>query len=157
MALVVNTLKSQLENNWLVPEGGTFPGSAAESAKHFASAVASWFSAAQANGFPCGTASARQGQLSGQLVSAFQAGSATAAAQGMASALAAYIAGQSFGAGVASPPAGIAAAASMLTTALSTLELDPSTRAQQIAQACQTLALTTVVTFPPPMPPANVL
>ena len=157
MALSPSTLKSQLENNWLVPEGGTFPSSPTESANHFASAVASWFGAAQANGIPCSTASARQAQLSGLLGSACQAGTAATAAQGVASALAAYIAGQLFGPGVAAPPVGVAAASSSLTATFSNLDLDNSARAQQIALACQTLALTTVVTFPPPAPPGNVL
>jgi len=158
MPLILSTLKTSLENNWLVPEGGSYPASPQESADRFATAVASWFSAAQANGIPCTTAQARKSQLASQLALTFQQdpGSAASAAQGMANALTLYITGQVFGAGAASPPLGTAAAISSLTTTFSNLDLDNATRAQQLALACQTLALTTVVTFPPPTPPANV-
>jgi hypothetical protein len=158
MPLSLSTLKSSLENNWLVPEGGSYPATPQESADRFATAVASWFSTAQASGFPCSTAQARKAQLSSQLTLTFQQdpGSAASAAQGIADALSLYIAGQLFGAGVASPPVGTAAASSSLVTTFSNLELDNSTRAQQIALACQTLALTTAVIFPSPLPPGTV-
>lgn len=156
MPLVVATLKSQLELNWLVPEGGTYPDTVQVSADHFATAVASWFSAAQANGIPCTTAMARKSQLSGQAASALAAGDALAAGQALAGALSAYMAGQTFGAGVSAAPLGTAIAATALGGVFSNLDLSSSDRAQQIAQACQDLAVTTVVTFPSPMPPANV-
>lgn len=159
MALVLITLKSSLENHWLVPEGGDYPSSPQESANRFASAVASWFSTAQANGFPCSTAQARQGQLATQLTLAFQRdpGSADAVAQDIANALSLYIAGQLFGTGTAGMPAGSSAAISSLLSTFSNLELDNSTRAQQIALACQTLALSTQVAFTSPPLITNIL
>jgi hypothetical protein len=158
MPLSLSTLKSSLENNWLVPEGGDYPSSPQESANRFATAVANWFSTAQANGFPCSTAQARKGQLATQLTFTFQQdpGTPLSAAQGIADALSLYITGQLFGAGAAGLPPGTAAATSSLLSTFSNLELDNSTRAQQIALACQTLAISTLVTFPSPLPPANV-
>jgi hypothetical protein len=158
MALILSTLKTKLENDWLVPEGGSFPANAGESANRFAAAVASWFSTAQANGIPCSTALARQAQLALLLVPKLGQvpGTPASAAQGIVDALALYIAGQIFGAGAAAAPLGTVAAITSLTATFADLELDNSNRAEQIAQACQTLALTAVVTFPSPTPPANV-
>ncbi|MBN1203774.1 MAG: hypothetical protein JXB05_02475 [Myxococcaceae bacterium] len=152
MALNPSALKTQLEQGWL---NASFPENVAVSADRFASAVASWFSAAQAAGFPCTTAMARQSQLSGQLATALNAGSAASAGQALASALAAYMTGQLFGAGSSAAPTGTSAAATALIAAFS--DLNPQTpnalRAQQIATACQALAVTTLVTFPPSVPP----
>lgn len=152
MALDPSALKTQLDQGWL---SASFPDTAQISADRFASAVAMWFSAAQAAGFPCSTATARQSQLSGLLVAALASGSAVSAAQGLASALAAYMTGQVFGAGIAAAPLGTSAAAAAFTTALS--DLSPQTpnalRAQSLATACQALALTVIVTFPPSTPP----
>ncbi|MCY1019294.1 hypothetical protein [Pyxidicoccus sp. MSG2] len=156
MALVVATLKSQLELNWLVPKGGSFPENVQQSANRFADAVATWFSTAQANLVPCTTAQARKGQLATQAASAFNAGSALAAGQDLATALSAYIQGQLFGTGTAGPPAGTALAASAFGATFTNVDLENGVRAQQLAQACQALALSTVVAFPTPLPPGNV-
>ncbi|MBN1203484.1 MAG: hypothetical protein JXB05_00985 [Myxococcaceae bacterium] len=157
MALNPSALKTSLETDWLVPEGGTFPSSPEESAARFASAVASWFSSAQANLIPCTTAQVREPQLADALGPAFKAGTAEKAGDEVAKALESYIKDQVFGAGVANAPLGTAAAAQALSGIFSNLELANDARALQIAQACQTMALTTVVKFPSPTPPANVM
>lgn len=157
MALIAAALKTSLELNWLVPEGGTFPQSAEESADRFATAVANWFSAAQANGIPCTTAQARKSQLGTAVASAFKTRDAALAGQGLANALSAYLTGQSFGAGVSNAPLGTALATTAFSSAFANLQLGNSARAQAIAGACQALALTTIVIFPAPMPPANVM
>lgn len=159
MALVSSVLQSQLETAWLVPPGGSYPESVQVSGDRFASAVASWFSLAQANGIPCDTATDRQAQLASLVTSAFSAvptATADSAAQGLAKALTDYITGQQFGDGVAAPPAGGAAAASAFSAVLSDLELPNTARAQLLANACQDLARSTFVTFPPStsLPPA---
>lgn len=156
MPLSDSTLKSQLELHWLVPEGGSFPANVQQSAERFASAVATWFSDAQANGLPCTTAQARKSELASQAATAFAAGSAALAGQGLANALSAYILNQTFGAGVAGTPTGATAAVSAFTETFSNLKLANGDRAQKLAEACQKLALSTIVTFPPPTPPANV-
>lgn len=152
MALDPNTLKTQLQQSWL---DASFPDTAQISADRFASAVATWFTAAQAAGFPCSTAMARQSQLSGLISAAFISGSAASVAQGLASALAAYMTGQVFGVGVAAAPLGTTAAIAAFTATFS--DLSPQTpnalRAQQLATACQALAITVIVTFPPSVPP----
>lgn len=152
MALSPSTLKSQLETAWLVPPGGSYPENAQASADRFANAVASWLSLAQANGFPCTTAAARKSQLASLLAIAFQTGSASSAAQALANALTLYITGQQFGSGVAAPPTGASAAASAFSAIFSNRELPNPARAQLLADACQALALTTLVAFPPPLP-----
>ena len=159
MALNPSTLQSELEQSWL---SDSFPDAVLLSADRFASVVATWFSAAQAAGFPCSSAMARKADLMGQLVSALGAMSAAGAGQGMASALAVYMTGQVFGAGVASPPTGAAAAGAAFTATF--LDVSNQTtnamRAQRIAQACQAMAITTIVIFPPstpPIPPSPVM
>lgn len=156
MALVVATLKTQLELHWLTPPGGTFPANVTLSADHFASAVASWFSLAQANGVPCTTAQARRPQLSLLAATAFSAGTADAAAQKLASALATYITGQLFGAGTAGAPARTADVEMAFRATFGDLELSNGDRAQRLAQACQDLATSTLVAFPAPAPLAKV-
>jgi len=156
MALSPSALQSQLETAWLVPPGGSYPEDAQASGDRFASAVASWFSLAQANGIPCGTATVRQSQLASLLAISFSTGAAASAGQALADALVLYITGQLFGPGVAAPPTGGAAAASAFSSAFSNLELPSAARAQLLASACQALALTTLVTFPPPTPPAPI-
>lgn len=156
MALVPSALQSQLETAWLVPPGGSYPGSPQVSADRFASAVASWFSLAQANGIPCATATARKSQLASLLATALSTGAAASAGQGLANALSLYMTGQQFGPGVAAPPTGSAAAVAAFSAAFANLELPNAARAQQFASACQALALTTIVTFPPPMPPSPI-
>lgn len=157
MALNPSTLQSQLETGWLVPPGGSFPDNAQVSGDRFATAVATWFSLAQANGIPCATATARKSQLASLAAAAFAGGSAASAGQSLANALTAYMAGQQFGPGVAAPPTGTAAAASSFVATFSNLQMPNSARAAQLAAACQTLALTVIVTFPSPIPPSPVL
>jgi hypothetical protein len=65
------------------------------------------------------------------------------------------MAGQSFGAGVASPPAAASVAQSAFTSVFSDLDMSPSTRANQIASAVHTLAQSTTVIFPPVISPPS--
>lgn len=150
--LVISTLKSSLKQDWLGPH----PQSAEESGQRFADAVASWFSAAQAGAFPCSTATARAGQLASSAASALQKGTAAAAGMALALAVAQYMAGQLFGAGVAGMPLAMSAAAASIGATFGNLNLSNDERAQAIASACTVLAASTLVTFPPPLPPAPV-
>ncbi|MEZ4293402.1 MAG: hypothetical protein R3B70_00375 [Polyangiaceae bacterium] len=157
MPLLFDTLKTQLEQTWLVPEGGSFPSSVNESADHFATAVSSWFAAGQAAGFPCTTALPRKGQLLAAATGALSAQSAQAAGAQLAMGVAAYIAGQTFAGpvpGTATFPIGAGAAVSQMIAVFSDTEGSVSQKAQQIATACTLLATTTLVVFPvPPGPP----
>lgn len=154
MALVFDTLKSQLENSWLVPDGGSYPESVSESGDRFAAAVSSWFSSAMAGAFPCSTAMARRSQLAAAATAALGAGSAQAAGSQLAMGVAAYIAGQSFLPGTASFPAGLGAAVSQMIAVFSDVDGSVSQKAQQMATACTLLATTTLVITPvPPGPP----
>jgi hypothetical protein len=154
MPLVLDTLKSQLENSWLVPEGGSFPQSVTESGEHFATAVAGWFAAGQAAGLPCATAMARKSQLAAAAAAALAASSAQAAGAQLAMGVAAYMAGQSFPPGIASFPAAAGAAVSQMIAVFSDVDGSVAQKAQQIASACTILATTTLVIFPiPPGPP----
>lgn len=150
MVIQASTLKISLENDWLVREGGSYPDSVQISGQKFAQAVAQWFSLAQANGLPCSTAIARQGQLALQASSALQIGQAQGAGSQLALAIANYYAGQSFGSGVASFPMALPAGISTISLVFSNLELSNADRAQQIATACYTLAVSTIVVFPNP-------
>jgi hypothetical protein len=150
MPLSPGALKSLLEARWIVPEGGAFPGDAQESADRFAEAVATWFQAALAMGFPCATAQARKSQLAAQATAALSVGSPPAAGQLLAAAVASYYAGQSFGTGVASFPLGLPAGASLLAATFSDLESPRGKRAQDVATACQLMALSTLVVFAAP-------
>jgi hypothetical protein len=161
MALVFDALKSQLEHNWLVPEGGQFPKSVTESAEKFADAVVQWFSLAQANGIPCATAMARKGQLVAAAAGALSAQSAQAAGSQLALGVAAYIAGQSFPPGAALFPIATSAAISQLVGVFSDLSGKVPQKAAQVAGACTVLAMSTQVAgfpVPPfPMPVAPIL
>ena len=150
MALQVSQLKNALENDWLVPEGGGYPDSVSQSGQKFAQAVAQWFAAAQAAGIPCATALARQSQLMGQASAALQIGQAQGAGAQLALAVATYYAGQSFGPGVATFPVAVAAGVSSIGAVFADHEMAMPDRAQQIATACQTMAVSTVVAFPNP-------
>lgn len=150
--LVLDTLKTSLTQDWLGPH----PQNAQESGQRFADAVANWFSAAQAGAFPCATATARAGQLAASAASAFQVGVAPGAGQMLALAVAQYMAGQLFGSGVAAMPLATAAAAATLGVTFANLNLSTDDRAQAVASACTVLAVSTLVTFPPPLPPAPV-
>ncbi|MBK8258017.1 MAG: hypothetical protein IPK82_35795 [Polyangiaceae bacterium] len=159
MALMNDSLKSQLENNWLVPEGGQFPNSVAESAQRFADAVVQWFSLAQANGIPCATAMARKAQLVASATGALSAQSAQAAGTQLAMGVAGYIAGQSFPPGAALFPLAASSAASMMIGAFSDVNGSISQKASTIASACTILATSTqaagfpLPAFPTPMAP----
>jgi hypothetical protein len=155
--LVPTALASSLESSWLVAEGGEYPSSPSESGDKFAAAVSSWFGGAMAAGFPCSTASARKSQLASSATAAIQAGDAALAGMQLAVGLMGYMAGQIFGAGVASPPTAVSAAQSAITGVFSNLDLANSARASQIATGIHTLAISTIVIFPPVIsPPAPV-
>jgi hypothetical protein len=158
VALSLDVLKSALEQRWLVPSGGAFPSTPAESADRFAAAVSGWFASAQAGAFPCTTAALRRAQLAAGALQALQAQTAPAAGNLLAVALASYLAGQQFGAGIAAPPLATAAAGAAIGTALADVQASGAARAQRIASACTLLASSTLVTFapPPPLPPAPV-
>ncbi len=153
MALSPSMLATSLENDWLVAEGGEYPASPMQSGDAFAGAVASWFGLATAGPFPCSTASARRSQLAGGATGALQAGDANVAGTQLALALMSYMVGQVFGAGVASPPSAVSAAQSAIAGAFSDLEASHSARANQIAGGVHTLALSTIVIFPPVISP----
>ena len=87
MALAPASLASNLSSGWLVPEGGSYPRSAAESGDRFATAVASWFGAATAGPYPCTTAAARRSQLAAAAAGAFHAQSPALAATLLATAV----------------------------------------------------------------------
>lgn len=153
MALVSTALASDLASNWLVPEGGEYPSSPSQSGDKFAAAVSSWFGAATAGPYPCTTASARRSQLASSATAAIQAGQASLAGMQLAIGLMGYMAGQMFGPGVASPPTAVSAAQSAITGAFSNLDLPINTRANQIATGVYTLAISTIVVFPPVISP----
>src|SRR5580693_374745 len=133
MPLVLDNLKTALGQQWLVPDGGSYPGSVAESGDHFATAVANWFALGMAGAFPCTTAMARQSQLSSAAAAALSAMAAPAAGAQLALAVATYMAGQAFGAGVAAMPIATSAAVAMMTATFSDLNGSVSDKAQQIA------------------------
>ncbi|AGP41500.1 hypothetical protein [Sorangium cellulosum] len=155
MALVLDTLKTSLEQQWLVPEQGSYPQSVMESADRFAGAVAGWFAAAQAAGIPCATAAARRAQLMSAAAGALAAGTAPAAGAQLALAVAGYIAGQSFPPGTASFPIATSAAVSLMTATFSDVNGSVAQKAQQIAAACALLAASTLVVFPVAPPPPS--
>jgi hypothetical protein len=157
MPLAPPTLASSLENRWLSAEGKTdLPSSPADSADRFAGAVSEWFSAAAAAGFPCATATARRAQLAGAATAALQAQHPRIAGQQLGLAVASYMAGQAFGAGVSSFPAAASVMSSEFGAVFADLDLAPSARAQRLANACMSAAVSTMVVFPPPMTPAPV-
>ena len=153
MALVTTALASSLESSWLVPEGNDHPSSPSQSGDKFAAAVSSWFAAATAGPFPCSTASARRSQLAASATGAIQANDPSLAGMQLAIGLMGYMAGQVFGAGVASPPTAVSAAQSAITSVFSNLDLPNSARANQIATGVYTLAISTIVIFPPVISP----
>jgi hypothetical protein len=154
--LVPSVLEDSLRKDWLVEPGGSFPSSPPESGQRFARAVALWFSTATAGVFPCATALARQGQLAGQATAALSAGAPPAVGSQLATAVAGYMAGQAFGAGTAAMPAAVAAVAPAFAAVFSNLTLELPDRARLIALGCYALALSTIVVFPPPLPPLPV-
>ena len=150
MALSAGTLKSSLENDWLVAGGKAHPASVVISAQKFASAVAQWFALAQANGLPCTTALARMSQLQGQAAAALQAGQPPAAGALLALAVASYYAGQTFGPGVATFPAAVGVGIADIGGVFADHDATNADRAQIIANACHVMAASTVVAFPNP-------
>lgn len=158
MALVSSALASSLESSWLVPDGGQYPSTAAASGDKFAAAVSTWFGAATAGPYPCSTASARRSQLAAAATAAIQAKDPSLAGMQLAIGLMSYMAGQVFGPGVASPPTAVSAAQSAITSVFSNLDLSNGARANQIATGTYTLAISTIVVFPPVIsPPTPVL
>lgn len=156
MPLVFDTLKTALEQQWLVPEGGSFPESVTQSGDRFAAAVSSWFATAQAAAFPCSTALVKRPLLASAAAGALAANAAPAAGSQLALAVATYIAGQLFGAGVAGMPIATPAAITQMTATFSDTNGAVAQKAQQIATACTLLATSTIVVFPAPLPPAPI-
>jgi hypothetical protein len=155
MPLVSSALGSSLNSQWLVAEGGQYPASPSESGDRFAGAVATWFAQAMAGGFPCSTATARRSQLAASAGAAFQADDANLAGTQLAIGLMGYMAGQLFGAGVASPPTAVSAAQSAFTATFQDLDAANGPRADRIAAGVHTLAVSTIVIFPPPIGPPS--
>jgi hypothetical protein len=158
MALVLASLKSSFESQWLVPEGGTFPASASESGDHFATAMSTWFSTAMAGAFPCSTATARKSQLASAAGAAFDTKASVASGNALALGIALYIVGQSFGTGIANMPLAVSAAGSLFGATFADTSSGISAKAQQFATGCLLLAVSTIVIFPPapPLPPLPV-
>ena len=147
MPLVLASLKSSLEGQWLVAEGGSYPASANESGDRFATAVAGWFSASMAAGFPCTTAMARKSQLASAAGAAFATEASTAAGNMLALGVALYIVGQSFGPGFAGMPIAQSAAGAMFGATFADTNAGIADKAQQIANGCLVLAVSTIVAF----------
>ena len=156
MPLVLASLKSSFESQWLVPSGGSYPASAQESGDRFATAVATWFSAAAAGAFPCTTAMARKSQLAASAAAAFSTQASVAAGNALALGVALYIVGQQFGAGIANIPLAQGAVGPLFGAAFADLQSGISEKAQQVATGCLLLAVSTIVVFPPPLTPLPV-
>lgn len=150
------SLAAQLRQRWL-PAGDDFPSSVDESARRFADVVAPWFGAGAANGIACTTAQARKSGLASSAASALAAGDARGAGQQLALAVAQFMAGQAFGPGMSAMPVAAPALVIALGEVFASHELDADARATLIAAATYATALSTIVTFPPPMPPGPVL
>lgn len=158
MVLIPPALAADLYEGWLGGDGGNYPASVVESGDRFAHAVSGWFSAATAGAFPCATASARRPQLAGSAAMALQAGAPPLAGQQLAVAVVGYMTGQVFGAGIASPPAAAAAAQAAFAAVFANPDLETDDRATLIATGVYTLAVSTLVVFPPVVsPPLPVL
>lgn len=157
MPLIPLALADALEQQWLASDSaGQNPSSVAESGDRFAGAVAQWFSQALAAGFPCATASARRPQLASEAAVALASPTAEVAGARLGAAVALYMSGQLFGAGVAGAPIATAAAVAAFAAVFADLDAAPRDRALQLGLGCWGLALSTLVTFPPPLPPAPV-
>ena len=157
MPLVPSLLSLSLQSQWLPRDGdGPFHDDVPASARALAGAIADWFAMAMAAGFPCVTAAARKSQLEALLIPALQAGLAPVAGQQVGLAFMAYVAGQAFGPGVSAPPSATAAAGAAIGAAFADRDGPQSARADQIAQALHLQAMSSIVAFPPPMPPAPI-
>lgn len=150
--LIPADLATRLEQEWL----GQFPDSSIQSGDMFAGAVSGWFAAAMASGIPCGTAAPRRFQLAAAAAGALEAGIGPTAGALLSVAVATYYAGQVFGAGVATFPTALPAGMTLMTQALLDLNLPKSARASQMAQACHLMAISTIVVFPPTLPPSPI-
>jgi len=150
------SLATRLRTQWL-PTSGDFPSSVQDSADRFANVVASWFGAGAANGIPCATAMARVSGLSSSAASALAAGDARTAGQQLALAVAQYMAAHSFGPGLSVVPVATPALVLALGEVFASHDLDADRRATMIAAATYLTALSTMVVFPPPMPPGPVM
>jgi hypothetical protein len=154
MPLVVDSLESALETQWLVAEGGSFPQSAMESGDRFAGAFCTWFAGAMAATFSCVTAMARRSQLATQAGAALDTQDSSLAGNQLAMAVASYIAGQSFPPGTALFPTALTAAAAQMSSTFADPGVDVGSKAQEIAAACHLLVVSTLVAIPtPPGPP----
>jgi hypothetical protein len=152
MPLIPISLATALENQWLSGSGSSNPSSVAESADRFADLFSQWFSAATAGVFPCTTALARKPQLASLASSALASPTPELAGARLGQALSLYMTGQSFGAGVSAAPLGAGVAIAAFAAVFADLDALPRDRALQIAIGCWGLALTTIVTGPPPLP-----
>ena len=151
MPLIPTFLAQSLQADWLPGDkDGPWHDDVQASADAFAGAVAGWFGGALAAGFPCATASARKSQLMGQMIPALQVKDAMGAGQQEALAFMAYVAGQSFGPGVAAPPIATAAAGALIGAAFAALVQPQSARAGSIASALHLMAVSTIVALPIP-------
>jgi hypothetical protein len=150
--LVPQDLASALEQQWL----SQFPDSSFESGDLFAGAVSTWFVGAQAAGVPCVTALPRRFQLAAAAGAALEAGVGATSGPLLAAAVASYYAGQVFGTGAATFPTALPAGMALMTAALLDLNMPQSMRANQLAQACHLMALSTIVVFPVAPPPAPI-
>lgn len=148
--LIPTILATNLENDWLPGDNGPYVDSVQQSADKFATVVAAWFAQAQAAGFPCSTAMARKSQLMAQAASALEARDAQLAGTQLALAFMSYVAGQSFGSGVAAPPTATAASGPLIGGAFANRDQPQSARVQTIATALHTMAVSTIVSFPNP-------
>jgi hypothetical protein len=123
----------------------------------FAGAVSGWFVSAMAGAFPCITAQPRRPQLTAAAATALEVGVGPTSGALLALAVASYYAGQLFGAGVATFPTALPAGMGLMTTALIDLNMPTPTRANLIAQGCHAMAVSTIVVFPTPIPPAPIV
>src|SRR4051794_1130140 len=128
MPLVASALSSSLASGWLVAGGGSYPSSPEESADRFAAAVSGWFAGATAGPYPCTTATARRAQLQGQAAAAIQVKDPMLAATQLALALMAYMTGQVFGPGIASPPTAVSAGQAAIGAVFADLDAGLSAR-----------------------------
>jgi len=96
-------------------------------------------------------------RLAAQAAAALQVMNAPGAGAQLALAVAAYYAGQNFGAGVATYPAAVAAGTATFSQVFADMNSPIPARAQQMAGACQIMAVSTIVTFPSPLPPGPIM
>lgn len=150
------SLAVNLRQRWL-PAGAGNASSVDESAQRFADVMAMWFSAGAANGIPCATAMARKSELASGASSALACGDARGAGQLLALAVAQFMAGQSFGPGVSAMPIATPALVVAIGEVFASHDFDDDKRAVTIATAAYLTALSTIVTFPPPLTPSPVL